>query len=84
MPKLTIGGGAFYVDEQYGITANSVSIPSYVRFDAMAGYQIDKHLSLQLNIQNLTDKRYFDAAYSSHYAQVAAGRLSYLTLNFSY
>ena len=50
----------------------------------MEGYQIDKHLSLQLNIQNLTDKRYFDAAYSSHYAQVAAGRLSYLTLNFTY
>jgi catecholate siderophore receptor len=50
----------------------------------MAGYQIDKNLSLQLNIQNLTDKRYFDAAYSSHYAQVAAGRLSYLTLNFTY
>lgn len=84
LPKLTIGGGAFYVDEQFGNTANSVSIPSYVRYDAMAGYQIDKHLSLQLNIQNLTDKRYFDAAYSSHYAQVAAGRLSYLTLNFTY
>ncbi len=84
LPKLTVGGGAFYVDKQYGNTANSVSIPSYVRFDAMAGYQIDKHLSLQLNIQNLTDKRYFDAAYTSHYAQVAAGRLSYLTLNFTY
>ncbi|HYG13841.1 MAG TPA: TonB-dependent siderophore receptor [Methylophilaceae bacterium] len=84
LPKLTIGGGAFYVDKQFGNTANSVSIPSYVRYDAMAGYQIDKHLSLQLNIQNLTDKRYFDAAYSNHYATVAAGRLSYLTLNFTY
>lgn len=84
LPKLTIGGGAFYVDEQFGNPANTVSIPSYVRYDAMAGYQIDKHLSLQLNIQNLTDKRYFDSAYTNHFAQVAAGRLTYLTLNFTY
>jgi catecholate siderophore receptor len=84
LPKLTIGGGAFYVDKQYGNTANSVSIPSYVRYDAMAGYQIDKHLSLQLNVQNLTDKRYFDSAYTSHFARVAPGRLSFLTLNFTY
>ncbi len=84
LPKLTIGGGAFYVGEQFGNVDNSVSIPSYVRLDAMAGYQIDKNLSLQLNIQNLADKRYFDTAYSNHYAQVAAGRLSLLTLNFKY
>lgn len=83
-PKLTIGGGAFYVGQQFGNVDNSVSIPSYVRMDAMAGYQIDKNLSLQLNIQNLADKRYFDSAYSTHFAQVAAGRLSFLTLNFKY
>lgn len=84
LPNLTVGGGAFYVDKVYGNVLNTVSIPSYVRIDAMANYKIDKNLSLQLNIQNLTDERYFNAAYSSHYAQVAAGRLAFLTLNFKY
>jgi len=83
-PNLTVGGGAFYVDKQYGNTANSVEIPAYTRFDAMANYTIDKNLSLQLNVQNLTDKRYFSSAYSSHYAVVAPGRLAFLTLNFKY
>lgn len=84
LPKVTIGGGAYYVGKQYGNTNNTLSIPSYVRLDAMAGYQIDKNLSLQLNIQNLADKRYYETAYAAHYAQVAAGRLSTLTLNFTY
>ncbi|BCM25584.1 TonB-dependent receptor [Methyloradius palustris] len=84
MPNLTVGGGAYYVDKQFGNAANSVVIPSYVRIDAMANYKIDKNLSLQLNVQNLTDERYFNAAYTSHYAQVAAGRLAFLTLNFKY
>lgn len=84
LPNLTLGGGAFYVDRQFGNAANSVSIPSYVRLDAMANYRIDKNLNLQLNIQNLTDERYFNAAYSTHFAQVAPGRLAFLTLNFKY
>jgi len=84
LPNLTVGGGAFYVDKIYGNTLNTVSIPSYVRYDAVATYKIDKNLNLQLNVQNLTDERYFNAAYSSHYAQVAAGRLAFLTLNFKY
>jgi catecholate siderophore receptor len=83
-PSFTIGGGAFYVDKQFGNTANSVSIPSFVRYDAVATYEIDTNLNLQLNVQNLTDERYFNAAYTSHYAQVAPGRLGFLTLNFKY
>ncbi|WP_037001132.1 TonB-dependent receptor, partial [Pseudomonas fragi] len=56
MPKLTIGGGAFYVDEVYGDTANTVYVPAYTRYDAMASYKLTKNIDLQLNVQNLTDK----------------------------
>ena len=55
---LTIGGGASYVDKQYGDAANSKWIPSYTRWDAMASYAIQNNISLQLNVQNLTDKVY--------------------------
>ncbi|MNY83087.1 putative TonB-dependent receptor BfrD precursor [compost metagenome] len=59
-------------------------MPAYTRFDAMASYDVNKNISLQLNVQNLTDKFYFDKSVSNHYAQVAAGRTAILTANFRY
>ena len=84
LPKLTIGGGAFYSDKVYGNTTNTKWVPSYVRYDAMARYAVDQHLDLQLNVNNLTDKRYFSKAYASHYATEAEGRSAVLSLNFKY
>jgi catecholate siderophore receptor len=84
MPKLTIGGGAFYVDAVYGDTANTVYVPSYTRYDAMASYKLTKNIDLQLNVQNLTDKTYYDKAYASHFANQAAGRTALLTTSFHF
>lgn len=81
---LTIGGGASFVDRQYGDTANSKWIPGYTRFDAMASYRIQDNVQLQLNLQNLTDKLYFTKAYSSHYASIAPGRSATLALNVNF
>jgi catecholate siderophore receptor len=60
------------------------SIPSYWRFDARAAYRLSPHVALSVNAQNLTDKRYFSQAYSSHYATVAPGRTVFGTLSFEY
>ena len=78
---LTIGGGASYVDKQYGDAANTKWMPSYTRWDAMIGYAIQDNISLQLNLQNLIDKIYFTKAYASHYASIAPGRSATLALN---
>ncbi|WP_085705438.1 TonB-dependent siderophore receptor [Pseudomonas sp. B8(2017)] len=83
-PKLTIGGGAFYVDEVFGNTTNSVMVDSYWRYDAMASYKLTKHVDLQLNVQNLTNEVYYDKAYSAHYANQAAGRTALLTTSFHF
>jgi len=80
----TVGGGATYVDRQFGNTANSTYISSYTRYDAMAAYRVTKNLDLQLNVQNLTDKRYFDQVYSTHMAHVAPGRTALLSANFHF
>ena len=79
---LTLGLGANYVGKQYGNTANTKWIPSYVRWDAMVSYAINKNVTLQLNVQNLADKLYFTKAYSSHYASIAPARTATLTANF--
>jgi len=84
LPQLTLGGGLFYVDKVFGNPANTKYVPSYVRLDAYAEYEINKNVSLQLNVQNLTDKTYFDRAYSTHMVSVAPGRQVILTANFKY
>ena len=53
---LTLGGGASYVGKQFGNAANTKWIPGYTRWDAMASYAFNPRYSLQLNVQNLTDK----------------------------
>jgi len=60
------------------------SVPSYWRFDARASVKLNEHVELSVNAQNLTDKRYFNQAYSSHYASIAPGRTVFGTLSFSY
>ena len=49
-------------------------LPEYTRIDAGAYYQINDDLSLQMNLENLTDKLYFPHAHSSHQASVGEPR----------
>lgn len=84
LPLLTVGGGAFYMDKVYADPSNNGYVPAYVRFDIMAKYKINRNLDLQLNVQNLTDKRYFNSTYFRHYAIPAAGRFAFMTLNFRF
>ncbi|WLH36453.1 TonB-dependent siderophore receptor [Pseudomonas sp. FP2196] len=83
-PKLTIGGGAFYVDDVFGNVANTTMVDSYVRYDAMAAYKLTKNVDLQLNVQNLTNETYYDKAFSTHFANQAAGRTALLSTNFHF
>ncbi|UTO20003.1 catecholate siderophore receptor Fiu [Acinetobacter sp. Z1] len=62
-----VGLGARYVDEQKRVVtdstapANMPTVPSYVVFDAMAGYAFNKNASVNLNVYNLADKEYISA-----------------------
>lgn len=59
-------------------------IPSYWRFDARAGFRINDRIDLAVNVQNLTNKTYFNQIYTSHYASIAPGRSAFATINFKY
>ncbi len=83
-PQLAAGVGAYFVGKQYGNTANTITIPSYWRFDAMAGYKFSKTVDLQINVNNLFNKTYYDKAYASHYASIAPGRSAVATLNLHF
>ena len=81
---LTVGGGATYVDERYGNTANTKSVDDYWRYDLMLGYDVSDHIAFQLNVQNLTDERYYERVYATHMATVAPGRSIIGSLRFKY
>ncbi|NYT85453.1 TonB-dependent receptor [Pollutimonas harenae] len=90
-PALTIGGGAYYVGKTYGGNqggagggTNEVYMPAYWRFDAMASYQVNKNLGLQLNVLNLTDKEYYSHTNGVHHADFGPGRQVILSANLRY
>ncbi|QXQ04788.1 TonB-dependent receptor [Sphingosinicellaceae bacterium] len=60
------------------------SVPSYWRFDARVSFKVNDHIDISANVQNLTDKVYFNQAYTSHYASIAAGRSAFGTLAVHY
>jgi catecholate siderophore receptor len=93
LPKLTVGGGAYYVDKVYGnsdATKNADGspkarwVPSYWRFDAMAAYEFNDHMSAQLNVLNIFDETYYTKAYAAHYAALGTGRAALLSLRVRY
>ena len=70
--------------DRFADVNNRITIPSYWRYDAMAHYQLNEHVDLQLNLQNLTDERYVTNPYQTHMAQIAPGRSALFTVNVRY
>jgi catecholate siderophore receptor len=56
--RLTIGGGVRYMDEVFVNAANTIRVPAYSLVDAMVEYDVNTHLSLRLNVNNVTDRNY--------------------------
>jgi catecholate siderophore receptor len=68
----------------WGSQVNNKWVPGYVREDLFGNYEINKHFNLQANLQNLSDKQYFQQAYATHYAIPAAGRTAIFGLNVKF
>ena len=69
-PDFAIGFGVTSQgDSQIG-TSTSPYLPSYTRVDVSAFYQLAEDLTIQANIENLTDETYFPHSHSTHQASV--------------
>ncbi|WP_336010579.1 TonB-dependent siderophore receptor [Acinetobacter calcoaceticus] len=90
LPKLTVGAGAEYRDKVFTNTNTGTTmledkyLPTYTLYNAMAKYDVNKNVNLQLNINNISDKRYFTSAHAAHYAFEGNGRNAVLAINFKY
>jgi catecholate siderophore receptor len=84
------GGQAVYRSKIFGgtfLAANQgTSIPDYWRFDVFAEAKVNKNWTVKLFVNNIFDKRYYDALYQSAapFVLEAPGRVAYLVLSARY
>lgn len=82
-PNKTFGGaiGVTSMGKRFAATDNTVSLAGFTRVDGALYYRINKTYDLQLNVENLFDKRYFQYADSNNNISPASGRAAKVSLN---
>ncbi len=65
-PKLGLGLGLVHQSSQFASISNAVRLPGFTRLDAAVYYDFSQAFSLQLNVENLTDVRYFPSAHTDN------------------
>lgn len=86
-----VGYGARYVSERNVATGGTAKLEEYWLHNAMVGYQVNRNLNMQLNINNLFDKTYVaqvrqtagDTTRSSA-VEYGDGRAAILSANYSF
>ncbi|WP_374529809.1 TonB-dependent receptor [Novosphingobium sp.] len=64
--KLGFGLGVIHQSSQYATISNAVRLPGFTRVDAAVYYDISDRVGLQLNVENVTDARYFASAHTDN------------------
>jgi catecholate siderophore receptor len=67
-----LGLGLVHQSSQFSTISNAVTLPGFTRIDAAAYYDVSDKLSLQLNVENLTDADYFPSAHTDY--NIATGK----------
>lgn len=56
--NLTLGGGIRATDSVFINAANTIQSPGYRLIDGLVEYEVNRNLTLRLNLSNLTDETY--------------------------
>ena len=67
--KFGLGLGVVHQSGQYATISNAVWLPAFTRIDAAAYYDVSNRFSLQLNVENLADTRYYASAHTDNNIQ---------------
>jgi catecholate siderophore receptor len=87
--RMQVGAGLNVVSSRFAATTPTTAggvnffkeAPGYYTLNAMAKYPLTEKVSLQLNLYNLTDNKYYDQLHPSHVVP-GAGTTALFTLNF--
>ncbi len=64
--RFGLGLGVVHQSGQFASISNAVKLPAFTRIDAAAFVTLSGRVSLQLNVENLTDTRYYASASSDN------------------
>ncbi|MCG8710235.1 TonB-dependent siderophore receptor [Brenneria sp. 4F2] len=87
---LTLGSGVRYVGSSYGDNEEGFKVPHYTLYDAMARYELGeaapalKGATVQLNVNNLTDKHYVASCSNTSACFYGSGRTIAATVSYSW
>lgn len=81
-PEWEVGGGALSSSKRYLNNYETAMVNGYTRFDATIAY-LQKKYDIRLNLQNLSDKKYFETA-SAGRAVPATGRTAIVTVAYRF
>jgi len=81
MPRFEVGGGGRFVSSQYTQNVPPIkTVPGFWAFDAMARYAITSDIAAQVNVNNLTNRYYYDQLHFFHVVP-AEGRTALFSVN---
>lgn len=69
--RFGLGLGAIYQARQFASISNAVVLPAWVRVDAAAYFDLSDRVALQVNAENLFDRRYYSSAHGDNNIQPA-------------
>ncbi|ELY5813504.1 TonB-dependent siderophore receptor [Cronobacter turicensis] len=87
---LTAGAGVRYIGTSYGDAKNTFKVPAVDLYDAMLRYELGelnsqlKGAALQININNLADKKYVSACASDTTCFYGIGRTATATVSYAW
>ncbi len=70
--KLGLGLGLVHQSGQFANISNAVRLPAFTRLDAAIYYDVSDRFALQLNVENLTNTRYYPSAHADN--NIATGK----------
>ncbi|MBR7800705.1 TonB-dependent receptor [Undibacterium fentianense] len=79
-----VAAGLVYRGAIYPSTDNTVELPGFTRIDAALFYKWDKTVQVQMNIENLGDKKYYASANSNNNITPGSPRAFKLGIHFKY
>jgi catecholate siderophore receptor len=80
-PEFGAALGVVYRDQMFAGVSNTVTLPSYTRVDGALFYTLSKNYKLQMNVENMFDKKYYSAAHSDTNITPGSPRAVRVTLN---
>jgi catecholate siderophore receptor len=79
--KLGLGLGLYHQSSQFATISNATKLPSYTRIDAALYFKLADGVEAQINVENLTNTRYFPVAHNDNNISTGAPLNARFTLN---